>query len=50
MACSLWKLCNFNLNTTVTSSLCGAVRKGHHLRGLPPGIAKSLDQKLEGMY
>lgn len=50
MACSLWKLCNSNLNATVNSSLRGAIRKGHHLRGLPPGIAKSLEQKLEGEY
>ncbi|XP_018576747.1 39S ribosomal protein L38, mitochondrial [Anoplophora glabripennis] len=47
MACSLWKLCTFKLNTSVGPSLCGAIRKGHHLRGLPPGIAKSLEQKLE---
>ncbi|KAJ8922290.1 hypothetical protein NQ315_004229 [Exocentrus adspersus] len=47
MASSLWKLCNFTLNTQVSSPLCGAVRNGHHIRGVPPGIAKSLKQKQE---
>ncbi|KAG5869667.1 hypothetical protein JTB14_035594 [Gonioctena quinquepunctata] len=44
MTSSLWKLCNLNGN--ISSKLCGSVRSGHHLRGKPPSIAKSLEQKL----
>nr|CAI5864187.1 unnamed protein product [Callosobruchus analis] len=48
MAVTLWKFCNSKLiNNSVASCFNGAVRHGHHLRGKPPGVAKSLDQKLE---
>ncbi|XP_019871903.2 39S ribosomal protein L38, mitochondrial [Aethina tumida] len=46
MASSLWKLCNTNLNLNINSSLCGSVRNGHHLRGKPPGVARSLKERL----
>ncbi|KAJ8933207.1 hypothetical protein NQ314_014154 [Rhamnusium bicolor] len=46
MASTLWRLYNINLNGNISSSLCGSIRKGHHLRGKPPGKAKSLEQKL----
>ncbi|VEN48228.1 unnamed protein product [Callosobruchus maculatus] len=47
MAVTLWKFCNSKLNNSVASCFNGAVRHGHHLRGKPPGVAKSLEQKLE---
>ncbi|CAH1119559.1 unnamed protein product [Phaedon cochleariae] len=46
MASSFWKLYNTNITGNISSSLCGSIRNGHHLRGKPPGIAKSLEQKL----
>ncbi|KAJ8937134.1 hypothetical protein NQ318_019396 [Aromia moschata] len=48
MACCLWKICNnaSNLSGNINSFLYYSLRYGHHLRGKPPGIAKSLDQKL----
>lgn len=48
MAASFWKICHVNLAGTINSAFCISIRNGHHLRGKPPGIAKSLDQKLTG--
>ncbi|XP_017779211.1 PREDICTED: 39S ribosomal protein L38, mitochondrial [Nicrophorus vespilloides] len=45
MAATIWKL--VNLNTKLNPSLGGSVRYGHHLRGKPPGVARSLEQRLE---
>ncbi|KAJ8973794.1 hypothetical protein NQ317_002795 [Molorchus minor] len=45
MALSLWKTCNVTIKNGNLFS-CGTIRYGHHLRGKPPGIAKSLEQKL----
>nr|XP_023011509.1 39S ribosomal protein L38, mitochondrial-like [Leptinotarsa decemlineata] len=46
MASSMWKLCRLNLNGNIGFFSCGQVRSGHHLRGRPPGVARSLDQVL----
>ncbi|CAH0547338.1 unnamed protein product [Brassicogethes aeneus] len=46
MACTLWNICKNNINGPFNSVWCGSVRCGHHLRGKPPGIAKSLEEKL----
>nr|CAH7731391.1 unnamed protein product [Callosobruchus chinensis] len=47
MAVTLWKFFNLKLNNSVTSCFNGAVRHGHRLRGVAPGVGKSLEQKLE---
>ncbi|CAG9864449.1 unnamed protein product [Phyllotreta striolata] len=44
MANNLWNICFRNVNNL--NSLYISVRHGHHLRGKPPGIAKSLETKL----
>lgn len=50
MAASLWKICNSNLNLKIISSnFTVSVRNGHHIRGKPPGVARSLQQRLDGI-
>ncbi|KAF7282848.1 hypothetical protein GWI33_001984 [Rhynchophorus ferrugineus] len=43
MSRALFKLCNYTLCDNISPIF---VRYGHHLRGKPPGIAKSLQEKL----
>nr|XP_022915739.1 39S ribosomal protein L38, mitochondrial [Onthophagus taurus] len=47
MAASIWKLCTSSINPKICSNLNGAIRSGHHLRGKPPGVARTLDQRLQ---
>lgn len=47
MASPLWKLCSKTLNGNI-NAISGSIRWGHHLRGKPPGIAKTLEQKMQG--
>lgn len=37
-----------NTLTQLNKTCVNIVRNGHHLRGKPPGVAKSLQQRLEG--
>ncbi|XP_057651667.1 39S ribosomal protein L38, mitochondrial [Diorhabda carinulata] len=46
MASSLWNVICKNINGNIGLSVCGSIRHGHHLRGKPPGVAKSLETKL----
>uniref|UniRef100_A0A6P7G3F2 Large ribosomal subunit protein mL38 n=2 Tax=Diabrotica virgifera virgifera TaxID=50390 RepID=A0A6P7G3F2_DIAVI len=46
MASSLWNICCKNINGSINSAVNISVRHGHHLRGLAPGVAKSLETKL----
>lgn len=48
MVASLWKLCFNNLNVRISSNLYISTRNGHHLRGKPPGIARTLQERLDG--
>lgn len=49
MAAPLWKLCvNYNLSIKISSCIHVTVRNGHHMRGKPPGVARSLEQRLAG--
>lgn len=51
MAARLWKTCNnLNLSPKISYNLSNQVRHGHHLRGKPPGVARSLEQRLEGSF
>lgn len=48
MAVSLQKLCllnNFNRITNIYVS----TRYGHHLRGKPPGVARTLQDRFDGI-
>jgi large subunit ribosomal protein L38 len=46
MACSFWKF-STHLNSKCSSTVVNFVRHGHHLRGKPPAVARSLKQRLE---
>lgn len=37
-----------NVNAKLSPNLRISIRNGHHLRGKPPGIARSLEQRMEG--
>lgn len=47
MAATLLKL-YLPINNNLASNLRVTVRHGHHLRGKPPGIARTLKQRLDG--
>lgn len=49
MAAVLLRLSNLNLPQKIAQNVIISVRKGHHLRGLPPGVARSIKQRLEGI-
>lgn len=49
MVSPLRKLCFNNLNNKITSTLYITTRYGHHLRGKPPGIARSLQDRFDGI-
>ncbi|XP_018318763.1 39S ribosomal protein L38, mitochondrial [Agrilus planipennis] len=40
------KLLNANFNSKLCSTICVSVRHGHHMRGKPPGVARTLEQRL----
>lgn len=46
MAVNLWKICF--ASTKFSPNLQTSVRNGHHLRGKPPGLARTLKQRLDG--
>ncbi|CAH1962087.1 unnamed protein product [Acanthoscelides obtectus] len=47
MALTIRTFLHPKLNNSAISCFKEALRHGHHLRGKPPGVAKSLEQKLE---
>ncbi|KAH1003909.1 hypothetical protein HUJ04_003745 [Dendroctonus ponderosae] len=47
MSKAILKLCQLHLGENAASGAKTFVRHGHHLRGKAPGVAKSLQQKLE---
>lgn len=49
MVASLFKLCFNNFGNKITSTVYVSIRNGHHLRGKPPGIARTLQQRLDGI-
>lgn len=50
MACALWvKILNKQFTDKVQSTVIVNVRHGHHLRGKPPGVAKTIEERLASM-
>lgn len=47
MGSPLWKLCCRTMIPNINAA-CGSVRSWHQFKGKPPGVAKSLEQKMKG--